>query len=533
MEQTHAEEWKVVLIDDEPDIREVTALSLTDAGYRVATAADGQAGLDLVASMAPHIVLTDIRMPRMDGLEVLAAIKQDGSHAEVIVVTAFGEMDLAIQALRLDASDFITKPINDESLHLALHRARDRYLARKQVRDYTGLLERENARTARELSATIAIQKSLTATALDGIASFNREGHMVSVNPSLVQMLGYAGEGALRQRTLDDLFAPGAAAAFREQLAGCKFGGRNRLLLYESVLADADGRPVPVQVSAVGLSATNPEIEIICFFRDVRAIVALEREVADQARILHQDKMMSLGRLAASVVHEINNPLSGILNYLRLMAHILKRGPLDAGRQAKFGDYLELVEQETDRCSRIVSNLLTFSRKSKHVLEPIDFAELLQRSLILSQHKLELSNIRVTHTVDPNLPPVHGDFNQLQQCIINLIFNAIDAMPQGGTLQLKAAAEPDTGGVAIAVSDSGAGISPTDQAHIFEPFFTTKEEGHGVGLGLSTVYGIMEHHHGAVTVDSRPGGGTTFTLKLPPHMAGQPAATQEAGRLTT
>ena len=145
MDKIQSQEWKVVLIDDEADIREVTALSLTDAGYQVETAADGKAGLNLVASAAPQIVVTDIRMPRMDGLEVLAKIKQAGSQAEVIVVTAFGEMDLAIQALRLDASDFITKPINDESLHLALRRARERYLARKQVRDYTSLLEKENA----------------------------------------------------------------------------------------------------------------------------------------------------------------------------------------------------------------------------------------------------------------------------------------------------------------------------------------------------------------------------------------------------
>ena len=145
MDTIPTEACRVVLIDDEADIREVTALSLTDAGYQVETAADGQAGIALVQSANPQIVITDIRMPRMDGLEVLAQIKQAGSHAEVIVITAFGEMDLAIRALQLDASDFITKPIDDESLHLALQRARERYGTRKQVRDYTDLLEKENA----------------------------------------------------------------------------------------------------------------------------------------------------------------------------------------------------------------------------------------------------------------------------------------------------------------------------------------------------------------------------------------------------
>jgi PAS domain S-box-containing protein len=383
------------------------------------------------------------------------------------------------------------------------------------VRDYTGLLEQENARTARELSATIAIRKSLTDNALDGIASFDRQGRTISVNPSLVRMLGYADEAVLRQKTLDGIFAPNQAAAFREQLAGGKFGGRNRLLLYETALADAGGRPVPVQVSAVGRVAASPDIEIICFFRDMREIVTLEREVADQARILHQDKMISLGRLAASVVHEINNPLAGILNYLRLMRRILANGPLDAGRQATFGDYLELVEQETDRCSRIVSNLLTFSRKTPPTQAQIDFTDLIERCIVLSRHKLELHNITVSHSVADNLPPVQGDANQLHQCIINLIFNAIDAMPDGGTLDLNVQSDPDAPGTIIAVKDSGIGISEADQKRIFEPFFTTKNKGYGVGLGLSTVYGIMESHRGIVDVKSSLGQGTTFFLRLP------------------
>jgi PAS domain S-box-containing protein len=515
MNPLQREQWRVALIDDEADIREVTAIALADAGYRVETAADGKAGLDLIASIDPQIVVTDIRMPQMDGLQLLEKVKRAGSHAEVIVVTAYGEMDLAIRALRLDASDFITKPIDDDAIHLALHRAKERYRARKQVRDYTDLLERENARTARELSATIAIQKSLTANALDGIASFDRMGRMVSVNPSLVKMLAYAGEEPLRQQTLDDLMPPGGAAVFREQLADDKFGGRNRLLLYETTLATADGQLIPVQVSAVSLGEATPDIETICFFKDLREIVALEHEVADQARILHQDKMMSLGRLAASVVHEINNPLSGILNYLRLMRRILEKGPLNDDRQTKFGDYLELVERETDRCSRIVSNLLTFSRKTPPSRERIDFADLIERCVVLIRHKLELHDITISHAVADHLPPVFGDVNLLHQCIINLIFNAIDAMPNGGTLDLSVGPAADFSGAVIAVKDSGIGIANADLDRIFEPFYTTKDKGYGVGLGLSNVYGIMEGHRGSVDVKSTPGRGTTFFLRLP------------------
>jgi len=377
---TESAAWKIVLIDDEEDIREVMTLTLEDAGYRVASAPDGESGLQICEQISPQIIITDIRMPGMDGIQVLEAIKKKNPDIEVIVATAFGEMDLAIRALQLDASDFITKPISDEALYLALDRARNRYTSRKQLKDYTALLEKEKA---------------------------------------------------------------------------------------------------------------------------------------DQVRILHQDKMLSLGRLAASVVHEINNPLAGILNYLGLMVRILGRGPLAEDRREKFQRYLELVETETKRCSQIVSSLLSFSRKSEPSFGDVQLEELLQRCTILSRHKLQLSNIRLESSISTNIPAVKGDFNQLQQCVINLIFNAIDAMPDGGTLNLEGRYDGQKGWVIIIVKDSGSGIAAEDLPHVFEPFYTTKQEGYGVGLGLSTVYGIMQDHNGTVNVESRPGQGAVFMLQLP------------------
>ncbi len=372
--------WVVVLIDDEKDIRDVMTIALEDAGYQVHTAPDGDAGIRLCRDVGPQIVITDIRMPGMNGIQVLEAVKTVNPDIEVIVFTAFAEMDLAIQALQLDASDFITKPINDDALQLALKRARDRFSVRKQLKDYTALLE---------------------------------------------------------------------------------------------------------------------------------------RKYADQARILHQDKMMSLGRLAASVVHEINNPLAGVLNYIRLMRRIVNRGEPDRDQIQKFRQYLELVESETARCSQIVSNLLTFSRKSPIQFEEISIAGLIDKCVILSQHKLELQNIVLEQRIGSDLPAVRGDFNQLQQCVINLIFNAIDAMPEGGRLTLSAYVEASSSRAIIMVQDTGKGIAPADLPHIFEPFYTTKQEGYGVGLGLSIVFGIMEHHKGAVRVESREGEGSIFRLELP------------------
>ena len=512
---TDISSWKIVLIDDEADIREVTTLALEDSGFQVVTAENGTTGVETCAQFQPQIVITDVRMPGMDGIQVLETVKQRWPDTEVIVATAFGEMELAIRALQLDASDFITKPINNTALHLALKRAQQRYLSRKQLADYTTLLEIEHAETSQQLLKTFAYQKNLIESALDGILACDAQHKLVTFNRSMEEMLGYDRGQVLHRKTLDFLFTTGEFDRLKQALTEEHSGGRNRLSLHETTLLDSNGNRVPVQVAVALLLNPAESGGLVCFFRDLRKIRHLEREMSDQARILHQDKMMSLGRLAASVVHEINNPLSGILNYIRLMTRILERGPLDDKRQKKFQRYLDLVESETDRCSQIISSLLTFSRKSPPQFDRVDIKDLIDHCALLSQHKLELSNIKLVRSVQADIPPVKGDFNQLQQCIINLIFNAIDAMPSGGTLLLNASTEATEERVQIKVRDTGPGIPFEDQAHIFDPFFTTKKEGYGVGLGLSTVYGIIERHKGSVSVESQGELGATFIIYLP------------------
>jgi len=500
-------------------------ITLEDAGYTVFTAADGSSGLNLCSEASPQIVVTDIRMPGMDGLQVLESIKQRSPEIEVIVVTAFGEMDLAIRALQLDASDFITKPIDNNLLFIALDRARQRYTTQQQIKDYTRYLENGWADTTQELMETFSYQRNLIESSMDGIMGLDAEGQVMTFNRSLEQMLGYTKGDVLHTLSIDRFFPGGGAKKFKSDIASDAFGGKHRLSLYETVLADKTGNRIPVQITATQLFEEDADAGMVLFIRDLRKLRRLEREMADQAKILHQDKMMSLGRLAASVVHEINNPLAGILNYLRLMIRILGRGPLAGGAQEKFQKYLELVESETDRCSRIISSLLTFSRKTPPSKGEVRIDELIQRCTLLSQHKLELSHITLESDIEPDIPIIRGDINQMQQCLINLIFNAIDAMPEGGDLTLTAKADRGKERVSLGVSDTGPGISDVDLPRIFEPFFTTKSEGFGIGLGLSTVYGIIEDHGGKVDVETGPGKGTTFWLHFP---AGAKTAAPEA-----
>jgi two-component system NtrC family sensor kinase len=519
--------WKVLLIDDDPGIRKVLAIALEDAGYSVVAASDGPTGIRMCREDSPHIVITDIRMPGMDGIEVLRKIKEDDPDKEVIVVTAFNEMDLAVKALQLDASDFITKPVSDDALSIALKRAKERILNRRELRDYTSLLEERWMDTADQLAKTFYFQKMLIESSIDGILACDKQKKIIIFNESLEQMLGYKREQVIGRMTFDHFLPPREAEKLQSGLYCDGPEQKKQIFLAETALVSKSGAKIPVQLSAsilyeeddVENGKDNDEekeaIGIVAFFRDLRDIRQLAQQFADQAKLLHQDKMISLGKLAASVVHEINNPLSGILNYARLMMKILGRGPLSPESAQKFQGYLSLMESELSRCSKIVSNLLAFSRKSRVEFGEVSLHDLIMKSIMLSEHKLTLQNIRIQADLPSDMPKIMGDFNQLQQCVINIIFNAIDAMPDGGTLSIDSSFNLGKGLTEIRITDTGCGIAKEDLIHIFDPFFTTKKEGKGLGLGLSTVYGIIDRHKGTISVESEPEKGTTFSIKLP------------------
>ncbi len=507
--------WKVLLVDDEADIRQIVSLVLEDAGYRVVEASNGEEGLALLKRERPQIVVTDIRMPRMDGLALLEAVKKEDSDIQVIVVTAFGDMELAVRALKLDASDFITKPLAEQALRVAVERARARYLARRELKDYAAFLKAENARSGRELTRIHAFQRQLIENSLEGIMVCDSDGRVVIFNPAMEALSGYSREQAAAGMELKDFFTGVEFARLMECLKGPEYGGVDRISMFETVLAGVRGQSAPVRLSAVVMPVGDAPLGVVFFFRDLREVRAMERELADRTAILHQDKMISLGRLAASVAHEINNPLAGVLNYVRLMQRILSRGAIDPEQQQKFGRYLGMVESETDRCARIISCLLTFSRKSPAAFSQAAVNEILERCILLCRHRLELNRIRLHTALGSALPPIAADPNQVQQCVVNLIFNAMDAMPEGGDLHISSYYDPEQRLAVIRVKDTGSGIRSEDLPHVFEPFFTTKEEGHGIGLGLSTVYGIMKSHGGSVAVAGMPGEGAAFELRFP------------------
>jgi len=244
------------------------------------------------------------------------------------------------------------------------------------------------------------------------------------------------------------------------------------------------------------------------------------------AKLIHKDKMASLGKLAASVVHEINNPIAGILNLVLLIKRILKEESEGESRgRASFDRYLTLMEAETRRISRIVSNLLTFSRQSQMELGEQDINQLIERTFLLNDNLIRIQNVQVKMDLNPDLPAVVGSADQLQQVFMNMVSNAIESMESkgGGTLSVASWWAGDSGPVYVSFSDTGVGISSDEMSKLFDPFYTTKKKGKGVGLGLSVVYGIIKAHKGSISVDSIPEKGSTFIIRLPLSLDAQDA----------
>jgi PAS domain S-box-containing protein len=235
-----------------------------------------------------------------------------------------------------------------------------------------------------------------------------------------------------------------------------------------------------------------------------------------QEQIVHSEKLASLGKLAATIAHEINNPLAAVLTYIRLMIKLKDRHEFSSDRLEDITRYLTTMESETARCGEIVKNLLAFSRQSKITIKRHGVADIIDKALSLIAHDMEMKEIHLKKIIQPNLPDVHCDFQQIQQALLNLMYNASDAMLEGGTLTVtanrKAGAETF---IEVMVSDTGRGITEEDMEKIFDPFFTTKEEGKNVGLGLSVVYGIITRHNGTIELESTAGKGSTFKISLP------------------
>jgi two-component system NtrC family sensor kinase len=242
------------------------------------------------------------------------------------------------------------------------------------------------------------------------------------------------------------------------------------------------------------------------------------------------ERLASLGRLAATVAHEVNNPLFGILTYARLTRKDVERADPPPANKPRMVEQLQIIEHESRRCGELMRNLLMFARQSPQSIEPSDINEVVGRAVSLLRHRLELSGTALELNLAPNLPAVPCDANQIQQVVLGLMVNAAEAMGDGGCIAVSTRRDAGLKAVEIRVRDNGPGIAADVLAQIFEPFFTTKADVHRTGLGLAVARSIVEQHGGTILVESVEGAGAEFVVSLPvesarpletlPHTAG-------------
>jgi signal transduction histidine kinase len=236
---------------------------------------------------------------------------------------------------------------------------------------------------------------------------------------------------------------------------------------------------------------------------------------SDLGKLVQEDRILSLGKLSASCAHEINNPIQGLLTFAHLMKTILSEKKPSKEDLKEFDGHLTLMCKELERCGNIVSGLLSFARESPMETREVELNEILQSVITLTGHHLKLNDITLSLELSEEPLNVRGDLNQLQQCFLNVFFNAIEATKERGELGIISRYSPDGTYAEVLIKDTGCGIPAGNMDKIFDPFFTTKPEGEGTGLGLSIVYGIVRAHEGQIKVDSEPGKGTTVSLVFP------------------
>lgn len=254
-------------------------------------------------------------------------------------------------------------------------------------------------------------------------------------------------------------------------------------------------------------------------YRGKRAITGFLQDITQSRKVQESlylsQRLASIGKLAAEVAHEINNPLTSVLTFTKLATRILEADRVEPDRVRSLREYIGFMELEANRCAGIARNLLDFSRQGEIEVKENDLREIVERTLDVLRHRAEMGNIRVETLFDAAMPKLWCDYKRLQQALINIFWNGIEAMPDGGALTVATVHDPDHGRMHVTIRDTGLGISEANLGRVFEPFFTTKAESKGVGLGLSVAYGIIRQHGGTIDVQSQPGEGTVFSLCLP------------------
>lgn len=360
-----------------------------------------------------------------------------------------------------------------------------------------------------DLERSNSFLQNIILSAVDSVIAADMKGNIIIFNDEAAKLIGYEVDEALNNLNVRKIYPDDGARDVMSKLRNEEYGGKGKLKAYHVELLGKNGELIPISLYASIIYEGKREIASIGFFHDLRERLRMQKELEKtQIQLLQAEKMASLGKLAAGVAHQLNNPLGGITLYSKL---ILEEYDLVEGAR----EDLQRILKDAERCRDTVKELLEFARQSRYFMQPHDINEAISRTMFLLESHSLFQNIKIEKDLSTSLPAITTDIQQLNHLFMNIILNAAEAMDGKGELSVKSYMKADGKWICIEISDTGPGIPEDILPHIFEPFFTTKEEGMGTGLGLSLVYRIVETHGGNITARSKPGEGTTFIIEFP------------------
>ncbi|TAK12491.1 MAG: response regulator [Anaerolineae bacterium] len=524
-------EARVLVVDDETGITQLCERLLARAGFEVTVRNDPAEGVKLLNERPYDLLLADIRMPGMDGFDLMEAGQKAQPELAVVIMTGFGTLETAMQALHRGVDGLILKPFEQgsdivKSVRAALlERQRKRENARlRAVRPLLEMAETLfNENRANVLHGLIldAIQEQL-ASPHAGIYQ-RRSGE------AQLRLLAGRGSNLPEDHSRADAGPVGRADHWKVPIsvavdgpgdadlqAALQAAGLGAVLCIPVergisgglvLLAGRDPNTAPYSLADLewfGILARQADValENARLYGELRANV--QKIEAQQRALMQAEKMAAVGRLTASIAHEVNNPLQAVQNCL----HLAGREELSEAERA---DYLKMAGDELDRLMTTMQRMLDYYRPGAVERKPVDVNEVLNKSLALLQKQLEEGNVKVVRELGQDLPFILAVGNQLQQVFFNLILNALEAMPKGGTLTVRT--ELEDAQLAVRFRDTGGGVKASEREHIFEPFVSSKEG--GSGLGLSVSYGILTAHGGSLELERTQGKGACFRVGLP------------------
>ena len=483
---------RALVVDDEHMILKIISDILTKEGYEVKTAFNFDKAFELLKEYPFHVVLTDIRMPEKNGIDLLEKIRTFNSNLPVILMTGFASLETAVKAVQHGAFDYLTKPLDYDKLKSVTKHAFERYE-----------LLQENSRLVRELqelNASLELKVKERTRDLGNILSSTHES-IVTMDKDLIIK-------SVNLKTVN---------IFGEGYIGRKIGdfieGINFDSIIPKILADPSySTKHEVRYGNKFLELTlSPLIDFET--GNIFGVMAVTEDVTEkkklEAQLIQSAKMSAVGQLAAGIAHEFNNILTGIVGYT---SFALSKTDIEQIRRD-----LKIVEKASDRAVEIVKKLLFFSKQKEGQFRLASIEEAIEDTLALIEHSFQSEGVKILRHYG-KIPPIRMDVGEIQRVILNMAMNSKHAMPQGGVIAMSTELEDDY--VKIDFSDTGVGIPKEDLARIFEPFFTTKGsrgsgQTPGTGLGLSVTYAIVERHGGRIDVESEVERGTTFTIRLP------------------